>query len=589
MEEYEPKKGLGSKRKKKNTYIGVADELAQRADAAHEYTLKKVKQIVYDEGIDYVSRLIEGYEAFYNAFESQLKTLDGRKAEIYNKFTQAPGMTVRYVAASRPALDALLKRYPYRGSIISVDSDLSKRIANKVFEYSAKETKPNASRYFGELFEGQILPHYQQQVDNRVAGELDQGILNAIELEADLLLDEDHRNSRLAVDQYVRDVIEQTRSLATPFIEKPNELNATAIDACAFNETLMPERGDETYEAKLIQEELVAKGGTGDEDVDKNTIMFYQSYYGLRANSLSKFAPPKFSETHHRNGGEYFSAYMELIRGIHPNSRLSQEITPHIDKRWHLAAKMPDLDEGNQIIEEYSINAAFFWALVLDLLELKKESSGKNTYELRAVRLGLDDGTLLKDGQQTSSKLYEVLDALAIQPQYVQTLRDFAQARMQEDIDKAIDVEQAAVYHRLIAINVPIEADYRGPKTVDKGEPARLELISILSLPEIMRESMPVGKSKDKKLLDLLTVAMRESVRYISSFCSPEEVAGKVASFMKGEFDLYKANKQKFNEKGLDALNCDALDTAANFLKEYGLYELAEELSTYVDTNKNQK
>lgn len=589
LDEYEPKKGLGNKRKKKKAYLGVAEELAQRADAAHEYTLKKVKQIVYDEGIDYVSRLIEGYEAFYNAFESQLKTLDGRKAEIYNKFTQAPGMTVRYVAASRPALDALLKRYPYRGSIISVDSDLSKRIANKVFEYSAKETKPNASRYFGELFEGQILPHYQQQVDNRVAGELDQGILNAIELEADLLLDEDHRNSRLAVDQYVRDVIEQTRSLATPFIEKPNELNATAIDACAFNETLMPERGDETYEAKLIQEELVAKGGTGDEDVDKNTIMFYQSYYGLRANSLSKFAPPKFSETHHRNGGEYFSAYMELIRGIHPNSRLSQEITPHIDKRWHLAAKMPDLDEGNQIIEEYSINAAFFWALVLDLLELKKESSGKNTYELRAVRLGLDDGTLLKDGQQTSSKLYEVLDALAIQPQYVQTLRDFAQARMQEDIDKAIDVEQAAVYHRLIAINVPIEADYRGPKTVDKGEPARLELISILSLPEIMRESMPVGKSKDKKLLDLLTVAMRESVRYISSFCSPEEVAGKVASFMKGEFDLYKANKQKFNEKGLDALNCDALDTAANFLKEYGLYELAEELSTYVDTNKNQK
>lgn len=585
LNDFEPK-GIMGKSKRKKGYAAVADELQERADAAAKYTLSKVKDIVYEEGIAYLTSLIEAYEAFYNAFEAQLKTLDSRKAEIYNKYTQAPGLTVRYVAASRPALDTLLKRYPYRGSLISVDSELSGQIASKVFDFASRENKPNASRFFGDLFENQILPYYQHQVDNRVAGELDKGILKAIELEADLMLDEDHRESRMAVDRYVRDVIEQTRSLATPFIEKPNELNATAIDACAFNETLVPERGDETYEAKLIQEELIAKGGTGDEDVDKNTIMFYQSYYGLRANSLSKFAPPKNSETHHRNGGEYFSAYMELIRGIHPNSRLSQEITPHIDKRWHLAAKMPDLDEGNQVIEEYSINAAFFWALVLDLLELKKESSGKNTYELRSVRLGIEDGTLLKDGQQTSSKLYEVLDALAIQPAYVQTLRKFADQKIQEDIDRSVEVEQAGVYHSLIRINIPVEGDYRGPKTPKGTEPGEVQNISILSLPEIMRESMPVGKSRDKKLLDLLMVALKESVRYISSFCSPDEVAGKVANFMKGEFELYKANKEKFGENGIDALNSDALDTAANFLKEYGLYELAEEISKYVDACK---
>lgn len=120
----------------------------------------------------------------------------------------------------------------------------------------------------------------------------------------------------MAVDQYVRDVIGSTRALSTPFIEKPSEINASPIYASAFHPSLLPARGDESYQAKLIQEELIAKGGIGDDEIDKNTIMFYQSYYGLRANSLSKFAPPRHSETYQRNGGEYFNAYSELVSGF---------------------------------------------------------------------------------------------------------------------------------------------------------------------------------------------------------------------------------------------------------------------------------
>lgn len=85
----------------------------------------------------------------------------------------------------------------------------------------------------------------------------------------------------MAVDQYVRDVIGSTRALSTPFIEKPSEINASPIYASAFHPSLLPARGDESYQAKLIQEELIAKGGIGDDEIDKNTIMFYQSYYGL--------------------------------------------------------------------------------------------------------------------------------------------------------------------------------------------------------------------------------------------------------------------------------------------------------------------
>ena len=45
----------------------------------------------------------------------------------------------------------------------------------------------------------------------------------------------------------------------------------------------------------LINSELMNRGGVADEDIPKNMIMFYQSFYGLRANNLSKFAPPEHS------------------------------------------------------------------------------------------------------------------------------------------------------------------------------------------------------------------------------------------------------------------------------------------------------
>lgn len=60
-------------------------------------------------------------------------------------------MTVRYVLASHDALEALSKRYPYTGSLLNVDSDLSKRIVDKTFAYAKMNTKPNPSRYFGDL------------------------------------------------------------------------------------------------------------------------------------------------------------------------------------------------------------------------------------------------------------------------------------------------------------------------------------------------------------------------------------------------------------------------------------------------------
>lgn len=583
IEDYQPKGFFNKKKTHRDKHRAVASDLERSIKKTESYLNNLITEKIFEEGVKYTAQLIDGFEAFYDAFETQIGEIEDLQEEIYTRYTQAPGMTVRYVAASRPVLNRLIKKHPYTGSMITVDSDLSRRITDKVFEYAKKTNKPNSSRYFGDLFEDQILDHYQELANKKLARELDNGVLEAIELEADLMLDDEQKESRLAVDSYIRNVINDTRDLSTPFIEKPSEINAAPIYACAFHPSLMPKRGDESYSAKLIQEELVAKGGTGDEDIDKNTILFYQSYYGLRANSLSKFAPPKDSETHHRNGGEYFNAYTELIRGIHPNSRLSQEITPHIDRRWHLAAKMPDLDEDNQNMEEYGINAAFFWVVVLDLLKFRTESSKKNVFELDKVYLELDDGTLLVNERDRASKLPEVLQALALQPAYVKRIRDHAKKIADKQTETIKNVEKTEVYSQLRHMQTWFNPEALG---LPSAEGELKQSVNLFTIPLIMKASMPVDAISDQKLVDLLEVMLKESASYISGFCSPEELPGKIRNFVTEQYQNFGqvllAIEENDNETSRavlkDTLIQDELDTASKYLEEKGVFDLSADI-----------
>ena len=56
-------------------------------------------------------------------------------------------------------------------------------------------------------------------------------------------------------------------------------------------------------------------------------------------------------------------AYYQLIRGIHPETYRSREISPHNDRWWHIKTKKPNLDEEKQKRKEYNNYAAIFRAI----------------------------------------------------------------------------------------------------------------------------------------------------------------------------------------------------------------------------------
>ena len=499
-------------------------------DAIENYQVQCTQSFVLGQGVSYIDALITSFESFYKSFESKVDALNRSIGDIYKKYSDTKGTTVRYVCASKKCLDKIYEKKPYTGSSIAIDSELAKEIYYKVLAYALKKDKPNNNRYFNDLFDNGIVGYFKGAVMRDYGSELDVDIITAIENEADYegeYEEEDYAYS--LIEQYVRKTITDIRKLSCPFIESPMGEAREPINACTFNISLKPERGDESPRAQLIRKELMNYGGEPDEDIDKNMIMFYQSFYGLRANDLSKFAPPEKSLTYNRSSGEYYKAYYELVRGIHPETHRSKEISPHIDRWWHIITKMPDLDEGNQQKQEYNIYAAFFWALLRKYIYLSDEGAEQRVYKLRSPLLKMSDDSLIVSNGTDCDKLYEVLDAIAIYPELVEKILADVNEMTKDDLNEAGGLEDGILFSALKTFKI-VE-----PGVGEDNVPSTC----IFDIPMLMKKSSTPDTYFEENIVEMLRVMIEEIKRYLGYFCTQKELPEKFGKVITEQFERH--------------------------------------------------
>lgn len=530
------------------------------------YQTQCAQAFVLGRGINYIESLIGAFEGFYKSFESKVDALDKNIDDIYKKYSDSKGTTVRYVCASKGCFDKIYEKKPYMGSSISIDSELAKEIYYKVLEYALKRDKPNNNRYFNDLFDKGIIGYFENTVMRDYGSDLDVDVITAIEHEADYEggFEEDD-NAYTLIDQYVRKVIGDTRKLSCPFIESPMGEAREPINSCTFNIEMKPDKGDESPRAQLIRKELMNYGGEPDEDISKNTIMFYQSFYGLRANNLSKFAPPEKSLTYNRSSGEYFKAYYELAAGVHPETHRSKEISPHIDRWWHVITKMPDLDEDNQKKQEYDIYAAFFWAVINRYVYLSEEGSDVKIYKLRNILLKMEDDTLTVSNGTECDKLYEVLDAIAIYPELIQRIISEVEILTVNDVNENNSLEDGMLFSALRSFSIDepgIGSDNRASN-------------NIFDIPMLMKKSSTPDTYYEENIVEMLRVEIQEIKKYLSNFCSQKELPEIAGGLIIEQFDRHLESVEHEREIHhtiyRESLFDKTCDTITNALEELGL------------------
>lgn len=516
----------------------------------NEYWSAYVSCEIYRAAIAYISNLCNAFHDFYDVLDRSIAKIDKEIDQLEKKYVTKPGEALRYVCANEKCLKGLAQDVVNLSSSLELPSELNCRIFNRMKMYALSEQKPEAEDYFMSTFKNTVVTYLEEEITGHYASIVDMDILSALEKEAYYESPEtvyELEDQRL----YAKHAIESTEILAKPFIESPVGKEPRVIPACAYNPGLA--EADFPGRKSFVASVLKDAGGVEDEDIDKNVILFYQSVYDIRANELSKFAPPKDTQTFDRPGGEYYKAYYELIQQIHPDPQKSKAITPHINRWWHVISKLPDLDEQSQIKQEQRIDSAFFWGMLSQYVHLERQDATHTVYRVDRNELTLDgeeSGQLIVSNGTPCDHLYEVLDAFTIYPKLVELIMNKIEARIDSDLYRKVPLKDSVLYELLGRFRVE-EYDLK----FDDGNSG---VRSIFALPILMKKSVPAEDYFEESMIQLIETMFREIKAYISRFCNKKETPAVYAELLHEQFDLFIKN-MGVDENTLDDIYNDSL------------------------------
>ncbi len=535
-----------------------------------KFRASSVMAEVFQEGIEYVTNLCDAFQTFYASFEDRINRLDRRIASLEKKYGNTAGRTTRYVCATPNCLEHLLKEMPYTGNTITIDKELAEDIYVKVRSYSMMKEKPENGGYFEELFEEGIIGYFKKSLMEIYGSTVDMDILSALEREAKY---EENEYDFGRIEQYVRRVIAETRTLSNPFIERPLGEQKEPIAACTYSKKLDPKDG--SPRSALIAKELGNYGGNPDEDIPLNMIMFYQAIYGLRANGLSKFAPA--NEADGRCEGEYYKAYYELISQIKPKSDKTPVITPHIDRSWHIISCLPDLDDDNQERQERQIYRAFVLGLLFNLISYRKIAEGKYLYRLQLN--GIETEEFVVSNGTPCDHYYEVLDALVINPVVVNTITDYMNKRFDMERNNAgkITFETSLLYRHLAKL---------------KSDEFKKDGLTLFDLALLLKVSTPAAEFDKKVGKDIMKEALSFVYDYMKTIVLGDDLDWVYGNFVYEQAQLFDQNVDWYFENWKDNFSDyvdDLMQIASNEIENRGLSDLYEKLQIMIEDSRMRR
>ena len=538
---------------------------------------------IYRAAIQYVEGLCAAFDSFYDALAGSIATIDRDMEQLERKYITREGQARRYVCADAECLNGLAKEVRNTGTALDLPDALNAAIFNRMKSYALSEKKPDGERYFIDTFKDTVMGNLEAQILDQHESKVNMDILKALQTEA--MFKTHGEVSEVESDEarrYARDVIESTEILAQPFIESPVGKEPRVISACAYSPEL--EAVDAPMRREFVARYLKDGGGVEDATIERNMILFYKAVYDLRANDLSKFAPPKKADTYERQGGEYYKAYYELVQNIHPETNKSKVITPHIDRWWHIITMLPDLDEGSQERQEKAIYCAFFWGVLAHYVHQITGAAGQRLYAVDTATMGVQDDALrdplIVSNGTTCDHLYEVQDAFTIYPYLVNIVTRKIRERIDSDLYDKKNVADSVLPQLLSRFEIeeyPLEATAQNPGRVR----------SVFELPMLIKRSTPTELYHDSMAIEMFNTILGELEDYMRHFCHEKEFAEEYGALLKQQYDLFVENAMAENKPGrlaIDSLFPYLCKVIANTLNDLGLTELAEQARQQMNT-----
>ena len=514
-------------------------------DSAREYAEVLALKMIYEEGSKYLQELSNAFEKFYENFEGYLKDTRYEVADIERNYVNGVGRATRYVCASQKCLEGMLNEMPCTGESSSINGTLSATIFQEMKSYAMLVRKPTASMYFENLYKKKILEFWEDRVLNSYEAKINMDILTALESEADY--ESDDAQTQEQKSMHAAKVLEQAERLAAPFIEEPMGEIRHPFTICAYNSKVMgaPDSARRSFVRKYLNEEM---GGQPDDNVSPYELMVYKAIYNLNAGDLKRFRAP---EGNNKQGGEYYAAYIDTVSKLGPDTNTNKVLTPHIDRHWHLVKYMPDLDDRNQSILEDKQFEALLWGMITGKIEQKEEEKDGESFVVYRPRTKGSKTFVVSNGT-ICDELYEVVDALAINPPQVNLIIEDMQNVMRREKQDRIALSESRLMNSMNWFDQKAVFDDDGygldedereisvPFTIRQYVPN--QRASVFDLLYWIKVSTPADDFSEDDIELIMNSLFRLLERYVVQFVGQEALYDKCYNILVDQFKLFLNN-----------------------------------------------
>lgn len=396
------------------------DKAGMQLNALIRYKKDRLTEMVFQELREYVITMIEDWKRYFSNLRDTRNSLLN---EINIRMSEHEGKndpTQEYVLATKAIKEHLWNDIRLQRVGSELPADISRQIFIGQYRRFCKRLKgehiyEEMSDKTEKMFRDDVVSWCRKEI-LKVDG-INLNILRALRKEAELNNEENY-------EEYIINRVTKLSNLSKPFV--PNVHNAQkrtywGIQTSSVNELNEELQGRLFKESPTDTESLII-----DEAFSEYEIICYKLQYSMVVSDFPKFS----SGNEMQEVGAYFRSYKERIRQL---TSIGNTITPHLDKRWHVSAYLPDLnpEEVKKNIER--INRAFLLGLIYNRLKCVFED-GRDIWEFASEHGG--NRLVLVNGRRVLGEPYLLHDALLHNPTIVDQIIDLTIKKTEQNRKK---------------------------------------------------------------------------------------------------------------------------------------------------------
>lgn len=515
-----------------NEYV---DKSAKHFNNLNRFRTDRLNELVYRELQQAVQEMQQMLEKYFRNLRDVRNSLNNELNIIAEKHDKASDPTIKYVLASKAVKEKMYANIRRNVSSDEIPPEISAEIYKGQYQRFVKMRRGDylseqRSEKVEQMFREDVLAWCLEQMQKEDSLQLN--CIRALRREAQL-----QNQPEDAIERYVSDQVRTLNNLARPFV--PNANDATELNAWGVHPDNVKELSGTAKNELFDGTDLVEDEAFSPYEITRN-----RTIYGL---SIEHFN--KFYSGDNRGGqpGEYYKAYNSRIRKL---TQKGNTVTPHLDKRWHLPAYLPEINNELVLENQANIDRALIWGVLMGYL-LNINEYGRLTWLFND-----DTGSrLIHEADKPAGKFIHSLGkALLHNPIIVDKVLQRTAEQQQNDLNQHQDrMEQHLFFKKAQAIRYFAANNQEAINIVD----------IILRYPS----GNPSDVSLVKKGEQLLRLLLQEIVDYYGKvFGSHREIMAKQAAYT--FIDDLVANSSYYQEADKNGIQFIRWNNILNELKK---------------------